>query len=211
MTKILLTGFEPFAGAATNSSGDAVEVVRGRWSGTRESANDELVVARLPVVFAQAGVQLLDLVAEHTPDVVIATGLANGRSSVTPERVAINLEDARIPDNAGDQPTERSIETSGPAAYWSGLPVAAISAAISGAGIPSSVSTTAGTYVCNSVMYRLLASVRGSGVAAGFIHVPSSPRLAEGTSDPFLEVDEIARALEIAIETTVGELQRRTL
>jgi pyroglutamyl-peptidase len=113
--------------------------------------------------------------------------------------VAINVEDARIPDNDGDQPDDRAINVAGPAAYFTGLPVKAIAAAILDAGIPSQVSDSAGTYVCNSLMYSTLRAVEGTTVMAGFIHVPCSPELAAGTSTPYMAVEDIARALTIAI------------
>jgi pyroglutamyl-peptidase len=202
VTTVLLTGFEPFAGAASNSSWDAVERVAQTWDGEAR-----LVIELLPVTFADAGPALRQLINRHSPDLVIAAGLANGRSAITPERVAINVEDARIPDNARDQPVDRLISASGPAAYWSGLPVKAIVSAISKAGIPAAVSDSAGTYVCNSLMYHLMDAVSGSGVPAGFIHVPSSPALAAGTSDPSLEIDDIARGLRIAVDVTLATLK----
>jgi pyroglutamyl-peptidase len=204
MTTVLLTGFEPFAGAASNSSWDAVEQVAQTWSG-----DAELVIDLLPVTFAGASASMRELIARHSPDLVIGAGLADGRAAITPERVAINLEDARIPDNAGDQPDSRAIDATGPAAYFSGLPVKAIAARIREAGIPSQVSDTAGTYVCNSLMYATMRAVDGTDVMAGFIHVPCSPELAVGTRNPWLEVEEIARGLGIAIEVSLAELRRR--
>lgn len=197
-TRILLTGFEPFDGAASNSSWDAVELVAERWSG-----DAELTIECLPVTFAGAGSAITELIERHKPDLVICVGLANGRAAVTPERIAINVEDARIPDNDGDQPADRAIEPHGPAAYWSGLQVTAISAAIAEAGIPSAVSDSAGTYVCNSLMYRLMDAVAGTPTTAGFIHVPCSPALAAGTDQPYLAVEDIATALEIAIRVSL--------
>lgn len=178
---VLLTGFEPFDGAATNSSWEAVRRVDG------------VITGLLPVEFGRASEVLADLIAEHRPDVVIAVGLADGRTSITPERIAVNIADARIPDNAGNQPREQPIEPDGPAAYFSGLPVRAIADAITAAGIPSKVSLSAGAFVCNAVMYRLLASVE-PGIRAGFIHVPSE-------SD--MSVDDIARGLAIAVARTL--------
>jgi pyroglutamyl-peptidase len=204
MTTVLLTGFEPFAGAASNSSWDAVERVAQNWGG-----DGELVIELLPVTFAGASASMRKLIARHSPDLVIGVGLADGRDSITPERVAINVEDARIPDNDGDQPVDRAIDADGPAAYFSGLPMKEIAEALREAGIPSLVSDTAGTYVCNSLMYSTMRAVEGSGVMAGFIHVPCSPELAAGTSHPFLEVDEIARGLAVAIEVSLREFARR--
>jgi len=204
MTTVLLTGFEPFAGAASNSSWDTVERVAETWSG-----DAQLVVELLPVTFAGASASMRALIDNHKPDLVIGVGLADGRSAITPERVAINLEDARIPDNAGDQPDSRAIDANGPAAYFSELPVKAIAARIREASIPSQVSDTAGTYVCNSLMYSMLRAIQGTDVMAGFIHVPCSPELAAGTGNPSLEIDDIARGLTIAIEVSLKELARR--
>jgi pyroglutamyl-peptidase len=209
MTTVLLTGFEPFAGAASNSSWDAVERVAETWTARTWSGDVELVIELLPVTFAGASASMRELIAHRRPDLVIGVGLADGRAAITPERVAINLEDARIPDNAGDQPDSRSIDATGPAAYFSGLPVKAIAARVREAGIPSQVSDTAGTYVCNSLMYGTMRAVEGTDVMAGFIHVPCSPELAAGTVNPSLEIGDIARGLTIAIEVSLEELARR--
>ena len=194
---VLLTGFEPFDGAASNSSADAVARVASRWS-----SPVKLITAVLPVAFDAAPDELDRLVAEHSPDLVIATGLANGRAAITPERIAINLADARIPDNSGAQPLDLPIDETGPSAYFSGLPVKAIVARLAAEGIPAALSQTAGTFVCNALMYRLMRSVAGTGIRAGFIHLPCSPELAFGTGEPFLETETIARALELAIEVS---------
>ncbi|HEY5319403.1 MAG TPA: pyroglutamyl-peptidase I [Galbitalea sp.] len=204
MTTVLLTGFEPFGRATNNSSWDAVSLVAA--GGDDET---QLITARLPVTFAGAGSALRDLIAEHSPDVVMAVGLADGRAAITPERVAINVEDARVPDNAGDQPVDRAIVGDGPDAYFTGLPFRAIVDGMRAAGIPASVSNSAGTYVCNSVMYQLMRAVEGSGIAAGFIHVPCSPELAAGTDQPFLEIADIARGIEIAVRVTLADLAGR--
>jgi len=201
MTTVLLTGFEPFAGAASNSSWDAVELVAEGWTG-----DAELVIELLPVTFAGASAAMRQLIERHSPDLVIGVGLADGRDAVTPERVAINVEDARIPDNDGDQPVDRAVVFSGQTAYFSGLPVKAIAARIAEAGIPSRVSDSAGTYVCNSLMYSTMAAVVGTDVMAGFIHVPCSPELAAGTGKPSMPVEDIARALAIAVEVSLEAL-----
>ncbi|HEX4444770.1 MAG TPA: pyroglutamyl-peptidase I [Galbitalea sp.] len=203
MTTVLVTGFEPFAGAASNSSWDAVDRVAEIWSG-----DAELVIELLPVTFAGASRSMRELIARHSPDLVIGVGLADGRDAVTPERVAINVEDARIPDNDGDLPVDRAISRNGPAAYFSGLPVKEIAEAIREAGIPSRVSDTAGTYVCNSLMYSTMRTVEGTGAMAGFVHVPCSPELAAGTGNPHLEVEDIARALVVAIEVSLAARPR---
>ncbi len=198
-TRVLMTGFEPFGGAASNSSWDAVRLLASRWD-----SPISLVTACLPVTFGSA---IDDLLAEHSPDVVIAVGLAAGRAAITPERVALNLIDARIPDNDGARPIDEPVIPGGPAAYFSGLPVKAMVDRMRTAGLPAEVSQTAGTFVCNEVMYRLMRAAEGTGIRAGFIHVPASPALAEGTALPFLPVEDIARGLGIAAITAV-ELDR---
>lgn len=203
MTTVLLTGFEPFAGAASNSSWDAVERVAETWDG-----DADLVIELLPVTFAGASRAMRELIARHSPDLVLAVGLADGRDAVTPERVAINVEDARIPDNDGDQPLDRAVDVGGPTAYFSGLPVKEIAAAIQDAGIASRVSDTAGTYVCNSLMYSTMRAVAGTDTVAGFVHVPCDEKLASGTSVAWMPLDEIARALRIAVEVSLAARSR---
>ncbi|MDN8550191.1 pyroglutamyl-peptidase I [Microbacterium sp. NM3R9] len=197
MRTVLLTGFEPFAGDATNPSGDAVARVAEEWDGP-----ERLVVEILPVEFDRAGRTLTELIATHHPDVIIATGLAGGRTGITPERVAINLMDARIPDNAGAQPVDMPSRPGGPAAHFTTLPVKAISAAIADAGAPASVSYSAGTFVCNHAMFTALDSTDRESQRAGFIHVPyASENAPEG--QPSLPLADIARGLRIAIRTTL--------
>src|SRR5690606_14334344 len=151
----------------------------------------------LPVKFDAAAREIRARIRELRPDVVIATGVAGGRTTVTPERVAINLRDARIPDNGGAQPIDEPSRQGGPAAYFSTLPVKRIASAIGG-----SVSHSAGTYVCNDAMYAVLDETRGSATRAGFIHVPWSDDLApEG--QPSLPAQAIVDALETAIRITL--------
>lgn len=197
MTTVLLTGFEPFAGDTSNPSGDAVRVVEAQWTG-----DERLVVEVLPVAFDAAAARLRGLLDEVRPDIVIATGLANGRAHVTPERVAINLADARIPDNDGARPVDAEVVTGGPTAYFATLPVKAIAAAVNDEGIPAAVSYSAGTFVCNHVMYTAL-DAAAPGVRAGFVHVPAARETApEGA--PALPLADIARALEIAVRTCIA-------
>lgn len=199
MATILLTGFEPFGGDARNPSGEAVSELGRRWGGS-----DRLVTEALPVAYDEAGAALRALLAAHAPDVVIATGLAGGRSRVTPERVAINLRDARIPDNAGAQPIDQPCVAGGPAAHFATLPVKAIARAVDGSGIPSTVSHTAGTFVCNHVMYVALdEAARRPGMRAGFVHMPWSDETAPDGA-PSLPSAALVRALEIAVRTTLA-------
>ncbi|MFJ6654015.1 pyroglutamyl-peptidase I [Microbacterium sp. NPDC091313] len=196
MTTVLLTGFEPFGGDASNPSGAAVHLVGERWRGP-----EELVTAVLPVTFAGATERMRRLIAEHRPDVVVATGLAGNRAAITPERVAINLADARIPDNAGVQPVDEPVDAGGAAAHFATLPVKAIAAAVTDAGIAAEVSYSAGTFVCNATMYAAVAAAGGD-VRAGFIHVPwADDDAPEGA--PSLPLADIVRAIEIAVRVSL--------
>jgi pyroglutamyl-peptidase len=198
MPTVLLTGFEPFAGDAVNPSGDAVRAVADRWTGS-----ERLIVDVLPVTFDGATARLAALLDEHRPDVVIATGLAGGRDAVTPERIAVNLADATIADNAGHRPQDAPVVDGGPAAYFATLPVKAISAGLVAGGIRSTVSHTAGTFVCNAVMYAALHATTGTPVRAGFVHVPwASGTGPEGT--PSLPLEQIVDALETVIRVSLA-------
>ena len=198
VTIVLLTGFEPFAGDAANPSGDAVRLVGERWDGP-----EELLTAILPVTFDGSAARLRELIAAHEPDVVIATGLAGGRTRIGVERVAVNLVDARIADNDGLQPIDVPSVDGAPAAHFATLPVKAITAALTANGIPAELSHTAGTFVCNHVFFTAL-DVVAAPVRAGFIHVPWSAEQTPATDAPTLPLATIADALEIAVRTTLA-------
>lgn len=199
MTTILLTGFEPFAGDEVNPSGEAVRAVAARWTGP-----ESLVTAVLPVTFVGAAARIRELIAEHSPDVVIASGLAGGRAAIGVERVAVNLVDARIPDNDGTQPVDEPSVTDAPAAHFATLPVKAIVRDIAAAGIPVELSHTAGTFVCNHVFFTALEAVPAD-VPCGFVHVPWSAEHASSTDAATLPLAHIADALEIAVRTALRE------
>ncbi|MFN3708065.1 pyroglutamyl-peptidase I [Microcella sp.] len=189
---MLLTGFEPFGGDVTNPSGDVARALDG------DTIGDATVVGRvLPVSFAASAAQLEQLVAEHRPDLIIALGLADGREAITPERVAINYADARIPDNDGEQPRDAPLDADGPAAHFTTLPVKRIARALTEAGHPAAVSLTAGSYVCNALAYRVGtiagrdASRDGGAIPAGFIHVPN------------WSAERLTPAIRLAIATTL--------
>lgn len=196
MTTVLLTGFEPFGGDAVNPSGDAVRAVAAGWEGP-----EELITAVLPVTFDGSAARLRELISAHRPDVVIATGLAGGRAAVGVERIAVNLADARIPDNAGAQPIDQPCVAGAPAGAFSTLPVKAIAAAIRDAGIPAEVSHSAGTFVCNHVFFVTLDAVDAR-VLAGFLHVPWATGQAPA-GQPELPPAQIAAALRVAIRTAL--------
>ncbi|MFF2488500.1 pyroglutamyl-peptidase I [Microbacterium sp. NPDC058062] len=197
MTTLLLTGFEPFGGDSSNPSGAAVNLVASRWEGP-----EALVTAVLPVTFAGAAERMRALLAEHRPDIVIAAGLAGGRAAIGVERVAVNLVDARIPDNDGDQPVDVPSVPGAATAHFATLPVKEIARRIAGAGIPAQVSYSAGTFVCNHVFFTALEAA-ASGTRAGFVHVPWPAEHAPTTESAALPLSDIARALEIAVRTSL--------
>lgn len=172
MTRVLVTGFEPFGGSSVNASAEAVGLLPDRIGEV------EVVRAVLPCVFGEAPARLAELIEETAPDLVVAVGEAGGRTSVDLERIAVNLDDARIPDNAGARPIDRPVVEGAPLAYASGLPVKACAAAIDAAGIPGGVSNTAGSFVCNHVFFALMHLLDAhAGRRGGFVHVPTLDRL----------------------------------
>jgi pyroglutamyl-peptidase len=193
---VLLTAFEPFGGDPLNPSWEAVQALAARWDGPAR-----LVVLQLPVVFAEERDRLAAAIAEHRPDLVVATGLATGRSAVTPERVAINVLDARIPDNAGAQPVDVPIDPNGPDARFTGLPVKRIVRDVLAAGVPAAVSNTAGTFTCNQVFYELMTIAARDGFRAGFVHVPATPDVAG--DGPSLPLGQIVTALDVTVRAAL--------
>ena len=201
-TTVLLTGFEPFGGQTTNPSWSAVQEVRRTWAGSGQ----DIHLVELPVDFASVDRLLTDALESLRPDVVICVGQAGGASAVRLERVAINVDDARIPDNQGWQPVDEPIVPEGPAAYFSTLPIKAAVAELNRLGIPAVVSQTAGTYACNHVFYRLMHEIDRSGrdVRGGFVHVPFAPEQAVGTDFPSMAVDAMARGVAAVLATTLS-------
>ncbi|MEW1658107.1 MULTISPECIES: pyroglutamyl-peptidase I [unclassified Streptomyces] len=195
-TRVLFTGFEPFGGESTNPSWEAV---RGAVAAPLPGL--ELHAVELPCVYGESLTALHAAVAEICPDVVVCVGQAGGRPDVTVERVALNVDDARIPDTAGAEPIDEPIVPGGPAAYFSTLPIKACVAAVRAAGLPASVSNTAGTFVCNHVFYGLahLIATELPHVRGGFVHVPYAPEQVTDRVQPSLPVAAVAAALrEIA-------------
>lgn len=187
---VLVSGFEPFGGDDTNPSWDTARALAARG---RELVGDDVVAVRLPCTFDGAWPVLEEAIREHAPTVVVALGLAGGSRSVRLERVAIDVVDARIPDNAGVAPVDEPVVADGPAAYWSGLPLKGALAALRDEGLPVEVSNTAGTYVCNATFYRLMHHASAApGLRAGFVHVPSADVLA--VDDQVRAVAVVARA-----------------
>ncbi|KRD36158.1 hypothetical protein ASE27_11030 [Oerskovia sp. Root918] len=190
---ILLSGFEPFDGASTNASWQAVSALRDAWDG-----DEPLVAVELPCTFDGAWPALRAAIERYEPRVVIAVGLAGGTNAVRLERVAINVIDARIPDNAGSAPVDEPVVADGPAAWFTGLPLKASLVAVRAAGIPVEVSSTAGTYVCNATFAALMHGTSGrEGVRSGFVHVP------DGESLPLAST---VTALRVVVETARADL-----
>lgn len=198
---VLLTGFAPFGGDAGNPSWEAARALDGtRIRGHR-------VVSRcLPVEFGRSLRELRAAIREVQPAAVVCVGLAAGRPQVAIERVAINVDDARIADNAGASPVDAPVVAGGPAAYFATLPIKAILLALREAGIPAGISQTAGTYVCNHVFYGLMHALRRTpGVRGGFIHVPYAPADAVAhPGAPSLPLELTTEALRIAIRATLA-------
>ena len=194
---ILITAFEPFQQETINATMEALSLLPDSVCG------HTLIKRTIPVVFGKAVEAVTALVDDLRPEAVICLGQASGRADVTPERVAINVMDARIPDNAGEQPADAPIREDGPAAYFSTLPVKAMVQAMKEAGVPVSLSNTAGTFVCNDLMYGLLDHLARTGrnIPAGFIHIPATPAQAVERPTPSLAPETVAKGLAAAIGT----------
>ena len=193
--KLLLTAFTPFDGEKINPALEAVKLVKDRIG------NLLIVKLEVPTVFGKSIDTVREAIEREKPDFVLSIGQAGGRADITPERVAINLDDARIPDNEGNQPIDEPIFPDGENAYFSTLPVKAMVEAIRKEGLPSSLSNSAGTYVCNHLMYGVLYYLdKRPVIKAGFIHVPYIPEQTKNKKEmPALELSEIVRGLEAAI------------
>ncbi len=191
MSKILLTGFEPFGKASSNPSGEIVKQIAG----------DNIFTAILPVAYAQSAERLLALIAEHNPDVVISLGQAEGRTQITPERVAINLDDARLADNEGVTRNDVRILEDGPNAYFSTLPIKEIVEAIQTKGIPAAVSLSAGAFLCNHIFYVAQNKFAGTSVRSGFVHVPlMDSQASEFPGLPTMPLDQMVTAIQTMLE-----------
>ena len=191
MTMILLTGFEPFGTATSNPSGEIVKQING----------ENIVTAILPVAYAQSAERLLSLIEQHNPDVVICLGQAEGRTQITPEKVAINLDDARLADNEGVLRNDVKILEDGPDAYFSTLPVKDMVEAVKTQGIPAAVSLSAGAFLCNHVFYVAQNKFAGSNVRSGFVHVPLMDSQApEFPGLPTMPLDQMVTAVRAMLE-----------
>lgn len=194
--KVLVTGFEPFGGEKVNP---ALEAIKGLPA---EIHGAEVRCLEVPTVFHKSAHVLEEEMSHYQPDFVLCIGQAGGRSSLTPERVAINQDDARIPDNDGNQPLDLPIRPDGAPAYFSSLPIKAMVQAIKKEGLPASVSNTAGTFVCNHLMYQALYLVEKKfpHVKAGFMHIPyMMEQVVNRPTTPAMSLVDIRRGIEAAI------------
>lgn len=198
--KILLTGFDPFGGEPVNPAEEAVKRVSDNIRGA------EVIKLTIPTVQTKSVKAIEEAIETHNPDIVISVGQAGGRFDITPERVAINMNDFRIKDNEGNQPTDEVIQEDGQPAYFTNLPVKAMVKHMNDNNIPATLSYTAGTFVCNHVMYGVLYMIdkKYPNIKGGFIHIPyMTSQVIDKKNTPFMSLDDIVKGLELAIEACV--------
>lgn len=198
--KILVSGFDPFGGEKINPAYEAIKLLPDSVMGA------EIVKLEIPTVFHKAAIVLEQKVREVDPDVILCIGQAGGRYGITPERVAINVDDARIPDNEEKQPIDEKIRKDGPAAYFSKLPIKAMVEKMREANVPSSVSNSAGTFVCNHIMYQILYMIDKTypQKTGGFVHCPFIPeQVLDKPNQPSMNLEDISRGLIAGIEAIV--------
>jgi pyroglutamyl-peptidase len=201
--KALVTGFEPFGRDRINPSFEALRRLPQRLGGL------DITTAALPVIYGAALPALGEAIAAHRPDIVLSVGLAGGRAELSLERVAINIDDARIPDNGGNQPIDRPVVADGPAAYFATLPIKAAVAALRDAGLPAAVSNSAGTFLCNHVFYGLMhLAATGTGLfRGGFLHVPYLPsQAAMVPGAPSMALEQIVEGIEIILAVAAARI-----
>ena len=206
--RVLITGFDKFGGESINPSSLCVNSLP-------DNIDDiEIKKITLPTVFKDSSRVLEENIASFSPNIVICVGQAGGRSKITPERIAINIDDARIPDNIGNSPIDETIRKDGENAYFSTLPIKAIVNELNKNNIPSAISNTAGTFVCNHIMYEILylSKTKFNNISAGFIHIPYIREQVKNKPDtPFMELEMIIDALKIIIETSAEFYQRNDI
>ncbi|CAH1543051.1 Pyrrolidone-carboxylate peptidase [Vibrio harveyi] len=199
MKKVLITGFEPFGGESINPALEAVKRLNGR-----KLDGGEVVMCQVPVTRYESIEAVIESIELHQPDIVITVGQAAGRTAITPERVAINVDDFRIPDNSGHQPIDEPVIPGGPDAYFTTLPIKAITRALQQENIPCQVSNTAGTFVCNHLFYGVQHYLRDKSVRHGFVHIPLLPEQDSSGNQPTMLLDVIveglARLAQVAID-----------
>jgi len=198
--KILVSGFDPFGGEKVNPAIESVKKLPDTILGA------EIIKLEIPTVIGKSIQKIEEAVELHKPDVVISVGQAGGRTDITVERVGVNVDDCRIPDNEGNQPIDEKIVKDGPDAYFVTLPIKAMVEHIQKKGVPASVSNTAGTFICNHVTYgvRHLAETKYPEMRTGFIHIPFLPQqVLDKKGMPSMELDVIVKGLVAAIEAVI--------
>lgn len=199
--KALVTGFDPFGGDKVNPSSLAVSRLKKRIGKVT------VVTAVLPTSYARSAKVLREAIDEAKPDIVLCVGQAGGRTDLCLERVAINVQDARIPDNDRNQPIDVPVRADGPAAFFATLPVKACVAEMRKAGLPAVVSNTAGTFVCNHILYALMDIIEShpAKMRGGFLHIPYVPEQAARLGGaPSMAVDDIVRGIEIIVAVSAA-------
>lgn len=201
MMKVLITGFDPFGGESVNPAYEAVKLLPDTIAGA------QIIKIEVPTVFGESSIKVQEAIATHNPNIVICVGQAGGRPSISVEAVAINLIEARIPDNKGNQPLGTPVQEDGPAAYFSTLPIKAMVKQVHDNNLPAFISYTAGTFVCNEIMYNLLYHLahKHPDIKGGFIHVPfeTGQVIKQSATTASMSLDTIAKSLEHAIEAAV--------
>lgn len=199
MEKILLTGFEPFDGETINPSWELVKTFDKKIIG-----NYEIIAREIPTVFYESSKLLINYIEEYSPKHVICFGQAGGSNSIRLERIAVNLNDARIPDNKGNQPIDEIINSNGPTAYFSTLPLRKIHDELMKEKIPVSLSLSAGSYVCNHIFYNLMHYIKGRNILGGFIHIPYINTQVENKPNVFsLDLNTLTKALTIILNVLI--------
>lgn len=199
--RVLVTGFQPFEGELMNP---ALEAVRGL---PEQIGDAEIVKAEIPVVFGKAGYKLAEAIEACSPDIVLCIGQAGGDAVISVERIAVNLIDARIPDNEGKQPVDMPVKEDGETAYFASVPTKAMVCAMQQGGVPAQLSFSAGSYVCNALMYELLYLINKKypKIKGGFIHVPYTPQQAamKQPNTASMHLADMTKGLRLAIEAAV--------
>lgn len=198
--KILVTGFDPFGEDSINPSEEIVKSLDDTINGAT------IIKLIIPTVMEKSAEVVKEAIVKHNPNVVINIGQAGNRFNITPELIAINLDDARIPDNEGNQPISQKIKIDGQNAYFTQLPIKAMVSAMQSEGIPSEVSRTAGTFVCNHIMYQVqyLIDKEFKDLSGGFIHVPYIPKqVVNKPNTPYMNLDDMIRGITVCISTII--------
>ncbi|WP_158773094.1 pyroglutamyl-peptidase I [Cobetia sp. L2A1] len=199
MSRLLLCGFEPFGTDSVNPALQIIEALDGQRLTLPDQTQDsvDIIACRVPVTRFAAIDSVIDAIDMHAPDVVIMLGQASGRSAITPERIAINLDDYRIVDNGGHQPVDEPIEPDGPDGCFTTLPIKAMVSDLQAAGLPASVSFSAGTFVCNHLFYGIQRYLAESPIRSGFVHIPALPEQSLDGRLPTMSLGSLLEGVRI--------------